>query len=77
MALEAEWPHPDIGAHAIAQHGKMLPHCAAYAATRVRTSFSYQFYGMVDEVTVFLKDKCADKVPCGPADIFELTVYNE
>jgi hypothetical protein len=55
----------------------VLTQGVGYAPIWVPTPYSYQFYGVVNEMTVLIEKKRADKISCGTGDIIELTVHKE
>jgi hypothetical protein len=77
VAVNAKRSHPDISARTVAQRVEVPFHGVADAPVRVRTSCSYQFYGVVNEAAARIEKKRANKVSRNARSIIELTVHKE
>src|SRR5262249_45941374 len=77
MAFDAQWSHPDISARATGQRAKVPVHGLAHTAVCVGAPCSHQFYGVVNEVAVLVRDERADEIPGDTGCIIELTIHKE
>jgi len=55
----------------------VLAQSGGYALIWVPAPYSYQFYGVVNELAVLIEKKRANKISRDTGDIIELTVYKE